>query len=263
MSRKSDRWTLPIDAVFTVDPINPLAAMAHKIGFQIGANSKMRSIANNPERWNWQFPLTFIDCDYKKYNHETHLKACESAKPKYATVRDIMTEAQCEAAGIEYFDFDTVMKFAQDLKRFTERVIVIPKYDCLGDIPDRYVLGYSIPTKYGGTPMPMSMFDGREVHLLGGSWKKQRGYITNPNCNVVSFDNNYEWKVSVYGNFCLPDGTVRSLKDYGLNTASSPMYASMMLSLCNIATGLKEVFSDDCVNSNTHKEQLSFFEMWS
>jgi hypothetical protein len=81
--------------------------------------------------------MTFIDCEFKKYDHEKHLTAIKANSPKYATVRDLMTKEQCDRASIEYFDFDTVMEWAYELEQYAENIIVIPKYNCIADIPDR------------------------------------------------------------------------------------------------------------------------------
>jgi len=218
--------------------------MAAKMGFKVGTSSAMRCIFENRERWTWAFPLTFIDCEYKRYDHETHLNAVKANTPKYATVRDLMTPEQCNRAGIEYFDFDTVMNWAAELEQFAKNVIVIPKYNCLDDIPERFMLGYSVPSRYGGTPLPREMFCGRRIHLLGGSWKRQREYLKFYGSDAVSFDNNNLWKVSVYGNFDWRDGSKGNLRDINCSEVSSPMYASMTLSLGHIATELHEMYNE-------------------
>lgn len=66
-------------------------------------------------------------------------------------------------------------------------------------------LGYSIPTKHGGTQVPVWEFDGWPVHLLGGSPHAQmrlRNYL-----RVVSADGNMINRVAMsYGKFWF-DGT--------------------------------------------------------
>jgi hypothetical protein len=243
MTKKSPRYTLPIDAIISIPPSDPLAFMAARMGFKIGTHSSMRCLVENQQNWTWAFPMTFIDCEFKKYDHEKHLTAIKANSPKYATVRDLMTKEQCDRASIEYFDFDTVMSWACELEQYAENIIVIPKYNCIADIPDRFMLGYSIPTKYAGTPLPREMFCGHRIHLLGGSWKRQREHIQFFGSDVVSFDNNNLWKVSVYGNFDWRDGRKGNLKDIKCNEVSSPMYTSVAISLGHIATELHEMYS--------------------
>ena len=50
--------------------------------------------------------VKFIDNDYFNYQHDIHLQAVSELKPKYATVRDAMTHAQCNAAEIEYYSLE-------------------------------------------------------------------------------------------------------------------------------------------------------------
>lgn len=234
------RYKLPVDAIITIPPTDPLAFMAAKMGFKVGTNSSQRKTWQHPENWNWAFPLTFLDCEFKKYNHELHLEACKILQPKYAVVRDIMTPEQCEEMGIEYFNFDTIMRFAQEIEPHTGNVILVPKYDCLSDIPQKYILGYSIPTKYAGTPLPVEMFRHRPVHLLGGSWKRIRALLE-VHSNIISFDCNHLWRVSVYGSFCYPDGKQHSTKDIS-SQLTSPMYVAVLLSLNHIAYALHDIF---------------------
>ena len=135
--------------------------------------------------------VQFVDNDFHDYNHAHHAEIVRQYLPKYATVRDIMMPEQCTAAGIKYYPLEQVMDWAAEIAEYAQNVIVIPKYDCLDQIPDRYMLGYSVPTSYGGTPLPVEMFKGRRVHLLGGSWKAQLAHMAVLGDDVVSLDNNH------------------------------------------------------------------------
>jgi hypothetical protein len=143
------------------------------------------------------------------------------------------------------------LAWAEEIEQYAENVIVIPKWNCLDDIPERFVLGYSIPTRYAGTPLPVEIFRGRKVHLLGGSWKKQLKYIRFLQDDIVSLDNNDVWKRSVYGSFDYPNGQKGALSDLGITQLTSPMYASMSISLGHIATKLHELYNgQDQTDSN-------------
>ena len=148
--------------------------VATQAGFRYGLKSGKRPCPNHTEN---KHRVVFIDNDYFDYDHEIHRAFVEKYRPKYATVKDVMTRAQCKAAGIEYTPLEQILEWAKDLEQFAENVIVIPKYDCLAQIPERYVLGYSIPTSHGGTPLAPERFRGRRIHLLGGSWKKQLQFL--------------------------------------------------------------------------------------
>lgn len=148
------------------------------------------------------YPLkepVFVDNKWENYDHEFHMKVVAQHRPKYCTVMDLLTKEHCEQLGIEYYDFDTIMRFAEEASIHAENVIVIPKYDCIADIPKEYMLGYSIPSSYGGTPLPFDKFLGHRIHLLGGSPKKQWEFYTQAPDWVVSVDTNYINKLATFG----------------------------------------------------------------
>jgi hypothetical protein len=157
--------------------------------------------------------IVFVDNEYADYKHDVHLAAVERFKPKYATTRDIMSKDQCAQAKIKHFSFEQIMKWAEELKQHAQNVIIIPKYDCIKDIPKEYVLGFSIPTSHGGTKIDAKLFKGRKIHLLGGSWKAQLGYLGFFGTDVVSMDQNYIGKIAQYGNYVTPDGDTKSLAE--------------------------------------------------
>jgi hypothetical protein len=134
------------------------------------------------------------------------------------------------------------LDFAEELSQYAENVIVIPKYDCLDKIPDKFMLGYSVPTSHGGTPLPVEAFRGRRVHLLGGSWADQLAYWAHLQDEVVSMDNNHVMLIaSKYGCFVLPNGEVASLKEYNLGYLANPRYAALALSFGAMAAKINEI----------------------
>jgi hypothetical protein len=94
-----------------------------------------------------------------------------------------------------------VLQWAEEAARFVEVVMLIPKViggierlpRAVGGKPVR--LGYSVPTKFGGTPVPVWEFQGWPVHLLGGSPRSQfrLAHYLNP----VSVDGNYSQLMAV------------------------------------------------------------------
>lgn len=161
--------------------------------------------------------LNFIDCEYKNYDHQKHSQMIKDFHPKYATIRDVMTEEQCAADGIKYFPLEQILDWAEELRDYADNVIVIPKYEeALDQIPDHFMLGYSVPTSYGGTPIDIKRFDGRKVHLLGGSPNKQIAYWSEIPDSVVSLDNNYMHKMAARGQMWFINGVSASLTDLNL-----------------------------------------------
>lgn len=199
--------------------------------------------------------VQFVDCLYTDYQHDLHLAQIARYKPKYATVRDIMSRKQCERAGIKYYPFDQIMKWAEQLNQHADNVILIPKIDCIKDIPAEYMLGYSIPTSYGGSPLPISKYGGRRVHLLGGSPNKQIAYWRELADEVVSLDNNYIMKVAAFGRAWFPDGTTRSLQDVGIGVVTNPLYIALAISLGNFAAFFNKHGDQDAQTSQTSEPQ--------
>ncbi len=104
-------------------------------------------------------------------------------------------------------DLPVIIDQAQELNLYCEKVIIVPKDKRLRDleelIPERFLLGYSVPTRYGGTAIPLSQFGRRPVHLLGGRPDVQ--YELSRSLTVWSFDGNRVTLDAQYGDFF--DGT--------------------------------------------------------
>ena len=239
---------LPVDAIYTMG--NPRAGpiIARQSGFMIGARSadferfylkEWLRLPNSP-----MTPLDFVDNKWREYDWPLHRDAVELAHPKYATVRDVMTRTQCKEAGVPYYPLPQILEWAQELEAFAERVIVIPKFDCLDKIPERYVLGYSIPTSYGGTPLSIEPFRGRPVHLLGGSWRMQRGYLAELREDIVSCDFNYLHLISHYGRFICPDGTVGDIRELPLPRFSNNRSICLAMSFGGIGMALHAIWPE-------------------
>lgn len=250
---------LPIDVIYTAGTIGktatqePSVVLTHccvacrsgmKYGVQSTGSGGVCAVALYQEA----HKVTFIDNDFYDYNHALHLAAVQKWRPKYATVRDVMTEQQCGEAGIAYYPFEQIIEWAEELSQYAENVIVIPKYDCMDRIPARFVLGYSVPTSHGGTPLSVDLFRGRRVHLLGGSWKAQLEYMAALGDDVVSLDNNYINKMSNYGSFVYPDGRTGHVKeDLGLGDAINPMYIAIAVSCGNIGAKVNELYAGSAI----------------
>jgi hypothetical protein len=181
----------PVDLIYTFAGGNGSCCIARAAGMQYGVRSTDACCM-------YCSPI-FIDNHYQAYDHARHLAVVQQHCPKYATVRDVMTRAQCAEAGIAYYSFEQILAWAEELTQYAEHVIVIPKYDCLDQIPAHFMLGYSVPTSYGGTPLPITAFAGRQVHLLGGEPRLQVEYWRTLGSDVISIDNNYIQRKSQFG----------------------------------------------------------------
>jgi hypothetical protein len=125
-------------------------------GWKAGARyTNLRDVRHLPH-------VYFVDIDWKNYNFERHLRAVSEVRPTITVARDV-TETD---------HIDDVLHEASILASFAETVVVVPKNRDLMrrprlGVPDMFRLGYSVPTRYGGTTISAEHFVG-DVHLLGG-----------------------------------------------------------------------------------------------
>lgn len=138
------------------------------------------------------FPPQFVDQDWKRPNRAAYMAALAEHRPRLATVLDWERVEQ----------LPEVLGWAEDAAQYvTEAIIIIPKVvNGVDMIPDkiggvRVRLGYSVPTKHGGTAVPTWEFVRREVHLLGGSPHAQKRIARY--LNAVSVDGNMMQKMAV------------------------------------------------------------------
>lgn len=165
--------------------------IAQRYGWHIGARyTNLRDIKTFQN-------ITFIDIDWKNYDFEKHLKVVMQVKPKMTVARDI----------VDIKDLELILREAEILNRYANKVILVPKAKELVNnmdlIPLQYILGYSVPSKYGKTDIPPENFGRREVHLLGGRPDVQRELAKK--MNVVSLDCNRFTLDAGYGDYFVGD----------------------------------------------------------
>lgn len=131
--------------------------------------------------------IGFLDIDWKNYNFEKHLQTAKTSKPKITIARDL----ECIT------ELESVLSEAEQLSKHCKHVVIVPKDVKLNGklgklIPKKYLLGYSVPSKYGKTTVSIDSFD-RPVHLLGGRPDVQRKLadclkVFSIDCNRFTFD---------------------------------------------------------------------------
>ncbi len=150
--------------------------IARQFGWMAGARyTNLRDIKHLNE-------VYFIDIDWKNYDFERHLHAVRIHRPALTVARDVICSN----------DLDSIVREAELLNQHANKIIIVPKDRALESearlgVPIMFRLGYSIPTKYGGTEIPVEKFTG-PVHLLGGRPDVQRQLAEK--MNVVSLDGN-------------------------------------------------------------------------
>jgi hypothetical protein len=137
--------------------------------------------------------LGFLDIDWKNYNFKAHLAAVRLTKPIMTVARDIEHSNQ----------YACIIDEAQELAQYSKYVVIVPKAPSIRDtilnIPENLILGYSVPTQYGATSLPLEAFGRRKIHLLGGRPDVQRKLADI--LNVVSLDCNRFTLDAKYGDY--------------------------------------------------------------
>jgi len=157
--------------------------LAIRHGWRPGARyTNLRDIKNISFRG-----VGFLDIDWKNYSFEKHLRAAEIAMPFITVAEDVINRE----------DPQRILRQADLLKKYANNVIIVPKDIRLSDeinteIPDHFILGYSVPTRYGGTRIDPRRFE-RPVHLLGGRPDAQRKLadlmpVCSIDCNRFTID---------------------------------------------------------------------------
>jgi hypothetical protein len=246
--KKVNRKNLALDFIYTDSIAHGLCCMAVGAGLKYGAQSGSGKICKYAdEKWH---RLTFLDLDFKNYNHEVHIEKVKQWKPKYSIVRDIMTKEQCDALGIQWYSFEQIMDWAEEIDQYAENTVIVPKYEeVFSKIPDKFMLGYSTGGGYSkSNPLSFELYKGKRVHILGASWKRQLAMIEeclSLGVNVVSLDNNNLSKIAIYGSFNYPDGTIGKIRDdLGFNSLTNHWHVACCISFGNIAAKINEMFSE-------------------
>lgn len=113
--------------------------------------------------------LGFLDIDWKNYDFRRHIEAAEQTRPIMTVARDVE----------DHRDMKRTVDQAYRLLEYAQYVVLVPKDPLLEGklntaFPREFILGFSVPTRYGGTKLSPYAFK-RPVHLLGGRPEIQRG----------------------------------------------------------------------------------------
>lgn len=168
-----------LDLIYCAGDNERLSRIAFESGFLIGIRSGRSS---------HDFPVSFVDIEYKRPNFEKHLKAVAKHRPKYATVLDLSEEC------VSKQDIARALMQYEQLASYCQIPFIVPKlHGQVALLPADVAIGYSIPTSYGGAKdVKLWEMEGRRIHLLGGSPQKQiEIYKTLSLCaQVMSADGN-------------------------------------------------------------------------
>lgn len=158
-------------------------AIAQEYGWHPGARyTNLRDVKSFNFSYNG-----FLDIDWKNYDFHKHLDIVAQYRPRVTIARDV----EC------IFSLEAILREAECLLKHCDHVAIVPKDPILNGrlnelIPKNFVLGYSVPSKYGGTKVSIDSFD-RPVHLLGGRPDTQRSLakqlkVFSLDCNRFTLD---------------------------------------------------------------------------
>lgn len=209
-----------------------------------GGNKRFAQIAiANGFKYGCRFPdkvyggrekLYFSDIDWKNPNKEKYIEFLSIWKPHIATVLDLERIEQ----------YNEVLLWAEAVSEFVEIIVIIPKiHNIISKLPrlinnKEIRLGYSVPTRYGGTNVMLSEFQDRSVHLLGGAPHKQ--YELSYYLDVKSVNGNMILKMATQYCAFFDDkkttfrGHWPNLKDIGLRHLHDAPYEAFNRSCQNI-----------------------------
>jgi hypothetical protein len=165
--------------IYCADGNRRFAEIAVEAGFRYGAQ-----LPNTVYH-----PIFFADQDWRRPDRAAYMAALAEHRPYMATVLDWEREGQ----------LSEVLGWAEEAAQYVDRVLIVPKVvggipyipKCIGGKP--VVLAYSVPTRYGGTQVPMWEFVSWPIHLLGGSPHKQMEtwHYLSAIAEIISADGNY------------------------------------------------------------------------
>jgi hypothetical protein len=129
-------------------------------------------------------PLAMLDtADWANPDIDSWRTAVAAHRPWSAVVPDVTVSSQLRDR----------LELAAFAEQHGANPILVPKVDCIDDIPEPTILGYAVPTTHGGNELPICRYGGRRVHLLGGNPRQQVEHATHlqaVGATVVSVDGN-------------------------------------------------------------------------
>jgi len=165
--------------------------IADKIGYGCGVRSdKLNEVE---EFLNKGYEINFVDNNFKNPDVDRLLSVTERVEPDFTVLPDLYDSD----------DFDDLLDIGAEVEGLGTTPVFVPK-DVIDwrDVPDEWRIGYSVPSGYGETDIPIEEFVRMDVHLLGGSPQRQieiADRAVENHVNIVSVDGNALSKGAKYG----------------------------------------------------------------
>lgn len=187
--RRPWRWAIvsSVDIITTGRP--DLTAVAERYGFLRGTR-----LDDEPRYRRAGIQVDFLDVHWDDPDFEALLEAAKWHNPRYCVAGDYDDDAG---------NYDVVNRRAERLRDHVENVIVVPHARGeLEIVPEWAVVGYSTPTDYAGSEIPLRRYreTTHDVHILGGTPHEQHRLLGRLWLDsVVSMDCNSHHKAATIG----------------------------------------------------------------
>ena len=211
-----------LEVIYCADGNSRLAEIAIDAGWIYGARLPAAGLPYRPY---------FTDQNWRQPARTAYMGLLAKYRPQLATVLDYEHADQ----------YDEILDWAAEAAQYVPTIIIIPKVSrTISDLPidiDGHPirLGYSVPTRYAGTTVPLIEFADwpHGVHLLGGAPEKQIE-LARLLGNVRSADTNYHAKMALnYAKYWTPTGW-RPLSADGRTHKRDFIYEAFRRSCLNI-----------------------------
>jgi len=171
------------------------AFIADMMGFRIGTRSDQFDTNRTHLLLEDGIPVDFVDNNFKEPDRDRLENIVDRVDSEYVVLPDVYDRN----------DLEDIVEYGERLQEVYEIIpIVVPK-DTLdySMIPSEWLLGFSVPSGYGETDVPVELFTSHRVHLLGGSPRNQIKYankLEDVGADLFSVDGNAFAKAAGYGN---------------------------------------------------------------
>lgn len=171
------------------------AVVADQLGFRIGTRADQYETNRVDKMLDEGIDVDFVDNNFEDPDRDRICDIVERVSPTYVVLPDIYSSSSVEG----------VVEFGELLStEYGVTPIVVPKCEFdFTEVPDSWLMGFSVPSGYGGTDIQINQFDTHRVHLLGGSPRNQIKYANvalEADVKVYSVDGNAFAKASGFGN---------------------------------------------------------------
>ena len=174
-----------VDIITTGRP--DLTAYAEEYGYLRGTR-----LDDEPRYRRQDIRVDFLDLHWEDPDWDGLLEAVAWHEPKYAIAGDY-----------DGSNYETINDRARQLREHAENVIVVPHHDGdLAHVPEWCVVGYSTPSDYAATEIPIRRYreTSHHIHILGGTPHQQHRLLGRLWVkNVISMDCNSHHKAATIG----------------------------------------------------------------